>query len=211
MVLVLAVCWGTVRAQEYCLSGEECIPIRSCPSIVDLLTKAKEAPINSLSRTNIIIQVREKVCGARRDRLICCPQDDLGVEETEESGEGVMIGSFKNIFHDISGEAYALDSKTILIKGFTYDGEGPDAFFLAGTSGRPSKNGDVVLGYPFEGKHYSYDDKTIPILGEFAGDKNIILSLPPGKTVDQLKWLSVWCRDYKINFGHVNFPTNLGL
>ena len=98
-----------------------------------------------------------------------------------------MIGSFKNIFHDISGEAYALDSKTILIKGFTYDGEGPDAFFLAGTSGRPSKNGDVVLGYPFEGKHYSYDDKTIPILGEFAGDKNIILSLPPGKTVDQLK------------------------
>ena len=73
---------------EYCLSDEECIPIRSCPSIVDLLTKAKEAPINSLSRTNIIIQVREKVCGARRDRLICCPQDGLGLEETEEYGEG---------------------------------------------------------------------------------------------------------------------------
>merc|ERR1712037_920978 len=45
------------------------------------------------------------------------------------------IGSFVNIWHDIGGEVFALDDETILIEDFTYDGQGPDAFFLAGTSG----------------------------------------------------------------------------
>ena len=66
----------------------------------------------------------------------------------------VMIGSFKNFYHNIGGDVYALDSNNILIKGFTYDGEGPDAFFLAGTSGKPSRlHGDVVLPYPYEVSH----------------------------------------------------------
>ena len=102
------------------------------------------------------------------------------------------IGTFTNIFHDIAGTAYALNSTTILIKGFNYDGEGPDAFFLGGTHGRPSKSGEVflfsqvfdlhvseeeifqsciifllkvVMPYPFEGRHFNYRDKNIPILG----------------------------------------------
>ena len=124
----------------------------------------------------------------------------------------VKIGSFKNIFHDIGGEAYALDSQTILIKGFTYDGEGPDAFFLAGTSGKPSRaNGDVVLPYPYEGKHFSYSDRNIPLLLRPFGGEDVVLTLPQGKTVDQLRWIAVWCRDYQINFGHVTFPSNLKL
>ena len=101
----------------------------------------------------------------------------------------VKIGTFKNIFHGIGGEAIALDSKTILIKGFTYDGEGPDAFFLAGTSGKPSRaNGDVVLPFPFEGKHFSYSDRNIPLLlRSFDGGEDVVLTLPPSKTVDQLR------------------------
>ena len=101
----------------------------------------------------------------------------------------VNIGSFKNNYHDIGGQAYALDSKTIVIKGFTYDGEGPDAFFLAGTSGKPSRlNGDVVLPYPFEGKHYSYTDRNIPLLlREFDGSEEVVLTLPPEYSVTDLK------------------------
>ena len=53
------------------------------------------------------------------------------------------IGEFVNIFHDIGGTVFALDDKTIVVKDFNYDGEGPDAFFLAGTSGRPNKRGEV--------------------------------------------------------------------
>ena len=101
----------------------------------------------------------------------------------------VLIGSFKNIFHDIGGDLYALDSQNLLIKGFTYDGEGPDAFFLAGTRGKPSRlSGDVVLPYPFEGEHFSYSDKNIPLLlRPFNGGEDIVLTLPPGKNVEDLK------------------------
>jgi len=109
-------------------------------------------------------------------------------------------------------EAIALDSKTILIKGFTYDGEGPDTFFLAGTSGRPSSNGEVVLPWPANGKSYSYQDRNIPLIKRsFDGSEDVVLSLPDGYTVDQLKWVSVWCRDFDVDFGHVTFPDNFSL
>ena len=100
----------------------------------------------------------------------------------------VRIGKFNNIFHDIGGQAFALDSKTVLIKGFTYDGEGPDTFFLAGTSGRPSSNGEVVLPWPANGKKYTYDSRDIPLIKQsFDGSEDLVLTLPEGKTVDQLK------------------------
>ena len=82
--------------------------------------------------------------------------------------EPQKIGTFTNIFHDIAGTAYAVDSSTILIRGFEYDGEGPDAFFLAGSSGRPSRAGEVVLPFPALGRQYDYNDKDIPILGRSA-------------------------------------------
>ena len=124
----------------------------------------------------------------------------------------MKIGKFKNIFHNINGEAYALDAHTILIKGFTYDGEGPDAFFLAGTSGKPSrKDGDVVLPYPYEGKSFSYTDRNIPLLLRPFTREEVVLTVPPPYTVDSLKWISVWCRDYQVDFGHLIMPQNFKL
>eukprot|EP00092_Neocalanus_flemingeri_P065150 GFUD01079153.1.p1 GENE.GFUD01079153.1~~GFUD01079153.1.p1 ORF type:complete len:247 (+),score=63.93 GFUD01079153.1:84-743(+) len=213
-IAVVAV-WS-VGAQGFCSSGEECISIRSCLTIVKQLTIAKET--SDLAEKRLIIsQVKEKVCGERKERTVCCARESSSLEEDESAGEGgeaVSIGLFKNIFHDISGQAYALDSKTVLIKGFTYDGEGPDTFFLAGTSGsRPSsRKGDVVLPWPNDGNEYSYNDRNIPLIKQsFDGKEDIVLTLPPGKTVDQLKWISVWCRDFDVNFGHVNFPENFSL
>ena len=99
------------------------------------------------------------------------------------------IGDFVNLAHDIGGEAVAVDSKTVLIKGFTYDGEGPDTFFLAGTSGRPSSRGEVVLPWPANGKTYGYGDRNIPLIKRsFDGSEDLVLTLPAGYTVDQLKY-----------------------
>ena len=43
------------------------------------------------------------------------------------------------------------------MRNFVYDGQGPDAFLLAGTNtDGPSETGDVVLPYPFTGNHYQY-------------------------------------------------------
>ena len=71
-----------------------------------------------------------------------------------------QIGSFVELHHGVSGDVFALDEETIVIKNFVYDGQvlqiceeinfqsminnqGPDAFLLAGTSGQPSKGGEV--------------------------------------------------------------------
>merc|ERR1711936_1359529 len=191
-----------------CFLGEECIGIRSCSAVVEQLQRAK-ATQDATKRNEIIQAVRDKVCGKRKERKVCCAsseQESLQTFAQQESPK--KIGTFNNIFHDIAGTAYALNSTTVLIKGFNYDGEGPDAFFLGGTHGRPSKSGEVVMPYPFEGRHFNYRDKNIPILGRFNGNKDVVLHLPPGTTVDQLKWISVWCRDYTVDFGHVNVPAN---
>merc|ERR1711892_1572374 len=210
-VITVAACvTGSVRAQDVCGRGEDCVSTRSCPAIVQQLTIARSTN-DPVEKQEIINEVREKVCN-KRERKVCCAQTDSPLDSNSvEKGEA-RIGDFNNIFHDIGGEAVALDSKTVLIKGFTYDGEGPDTFFLAGTSGRPSNRGDVVLPWPANGEKYTYADRDIPLIKRsFDGSEDILLTLPEGNTVDQLKWISVWCRDFDVDFGHVSFPQNFSL
>lgn len=65
----------------------------------------------------------------------------------QEPYYGVLIGKLQNFAHGISGTAYAVDESTIFIKGFSYDGTGPDAFFWIGNSPRPSPEG-IIIPYP---------------------------------------------------------------
>ncbi len=87
------------------------------------------------------------------------------------SAELVKVGDFQNYVHGINGEVFMKDEKTLVIKGFTYDGAGPDAFFWAGDSGTPSSVG-TILPYPFDGKFYEYEDQNAPILSKrFDGEE----------------------------------------
>jgi len=38
---------------------------------------------------------------------------------------GKLIGKLSELQHGVSGEVYAVDARTLFIKDFTYDGEGP--------------------------------------------------------------------------------------
>ncbi|CAG2101971.1 unnamed protein product [Medioppia subpectinata] len=38
--------------------------------------------------------------------------------------------------------------------------------------------------------------------------QNILLTLPKGKTLRDIKWIAVWCQLFTVNFGHVNVPYN---
>ena len=69
----------------------------------------------------------------------------------------MKIGSFTNLYHDVSGDVFVLDSHSLIIKNFTYDGTAPDAFFTAGMEGDlPHGAPDAVLSFPFTGEHYDY-------------------------------------------------------
>ena len=112
----------------------------------------------------------------------------------------IRVGEFTNKKHGVSGTVYYVDQRTFLIKGFTYDGAGPDAFFLAGTEAPISKAG-TILPYPFNDKFYEYDDPTTPILQRFDGNMDITLTTPKSLNASDVAWLSVWCRKYEVDFG----------
>jgi hypothetical protein len=124
---------------------------------------------------------------------------------------GVLIGELKTKQHGVRGKVFAVDEKTFLVKNFQYDGAGPDAFFWVGTSEAPGNEG-YILAHPFKGKFYKYDDENAPILtGRFDGTEDIKLTLPEDLNVTDLKWFSVWCRQFSVNFGDLIFPENFSL
>ncbi|KAI5706345.1 hypothetical protein M8J75_007174 [Diaphorina citri] len=95
---------------------------------------------------------------------------------------GRLIGTLKDYAHNIRGTVYATDENTLFIKSFSYDGTGPDAYFWVG--------------------------KDPPVLKAYQ-KADIILKLPNGMRIKDIKWLSVWCRRFTVNFGDIFIPPNL--
>ncbi len=114
------------------------------------------------------------------------------------------MGHLKTFQHDTKGDVYAIDEKTIVVKKFTYDGTAPDAFFWVGkSSNKPNLDG-TILPHPFTGKFFEYSDKNSPKLtGVYDGTKDITLTLPENLNVSDLKWFSVWCREFEVILGEL--------
>ena len=47
---------------------------------------------------------------------------------------------------------------------------------------------------------------TSEILLAHDGSTDIILTLPGDLTTSEIKWLSVWCRQFEVSFGDIEFP-----
>lgn len=47
---------------------------------------------------------------------------------------GKVIGKLSELHHGVSGEVYAVDARTLFIKDFTYDGEGPGWYIVMANS-----------------------------------------------------------------------------
>ena len=72
--------------------------------------------------------------------------EDYGdsAEVRSQKYSGAYVGTFSSHHHQVSGKLFVVDEKTLLLKQFTYDGQGRDAFFLAGSDGSPSHTGFLV-------------------------------------------------------------------
>ncbi|XP_066600483.1 protein Skeletor, isoforms B/C isoform X2 [Prorops nasuta] len=112
---------------------------------------------------------------------------------------GKVIGNLQTFGHGIKGRAYAVDERTIFIKGFSYDGTAPDAFFWVGNTPMPNPSGFLVP-YPED-----FPGRDPPELRAYD-NVDVILKLPQGKKLRDIKWLSVWCRRFTVDFGHVFIP-----
>ena len=96
-----------------------------------------------------------------------------------------------------------------------YNISGPDAFFWVGPEGTPSSVPDEsktkILAHPYvEPGYYEYRDQSAPIL-KGASKEQITLRLPENMKVGDIKWLSVWCRKFSVDFGNLIFPTDLNV
>ncbi|CAG4973312.1 unnamed protein product [Colias eurytheme] len=115
---------------------------------------------------------------------------------------GRIIGRLTQYAHGIRGTVYAVDENTVFIRGFAYDGTGPDAYFWIGDTPQPSPEG-ILVPYPED-----YPSRDPPVLSAHS-NSDILLRLPGGKRLRDIKWISVWCRRFTVNFGDVFIPPGL--
>ncbi|RWS24858.1 Protein Skeletor:-like isoforms D/E [Leptotrombidium deliense] len=112
--------------------------------------------------------------------------------------KGKYLGTFPaGSVHRVTGKVYAISDDMLYIEGFSYDGSAPDAFFWAGTTPQPSTNGFIIpdsLGRQIRLQAYN--------------NQNLILKMPGGRKIKDVKWISIWCRLYTVDFGHIKIPDN---
>merc|ERR1711915_1117924 len=143
-----------------------------------------------MGRNHLVEIAKERVCGDKSQRMICCPK---------ELHPFKFLGEFTGN-DEIGGEIYLLDKKTLVIKNFKYTGSAPKAYLIGGfkkfvpldSDTRPNlENGqDVILQFPYEGNAISkFDDPRLQDLGDdeftFDGKRNLLLTLPQKKAEDK--------------------------
>ena len=74
-----------------------------------------------------------------------------------------LVGDIRGYQYGVAGKLFAINESALLVQDFEYSGQGPDAFFLVGTSGSPSTSGKL-LTFPFTGTFFETMDQQAPVL-----------------------------------------------
>ncbi|KAH8276860.1 hypothetical protein KR026_001943, partial [Drosophila bipectinata] len=118
---------------------------------------------------------------------------DVYIPEEFEPPKTQVGGTFSRRSHNVSSSSIEiLDSKTIRIKDFTYDGLGKRTFFWTGVGAQPSSRGSKLpdeRGYLDPIRQYNKE--------------TIELELPGDKTIFDIDWISVYDVADSENYGHV--------
>jgi hypothetical protein len=100
-----------------------------------------------------------------------------------------QTGTFTTRSHLVSGQARLVDSCTIEITNFTYDGLGLATVVVYGGLGGDYRNG-FPIGDNLRGRVFTGQTLTVKMK---AGD------------IDKLDGISIWCTDANANFGDLTF------
>lgn len=102
-----------------------------------------------------------------------------------------------------SREIEIVDSRTFVIRDFSFKGRAPDTHFLIGVAGTIPNDIDGYVIPNESGSHSplgSYDNQTI------------ILSIPSDKPdLNKAKWLSIWSQKIKLSLAHVLLPAKMNV
>jgi len=121
-------------------------------------------------------------------------EDTTRTSETGCSSDHPHVGytgEFNTFSHDVAGTATIIDDCTIELTNFSYDGGGPAVYFYGGIGHQYTEDSAFIIGDLLTGTVYSGD--------------TVSLTLPEGKTFDDLTGIGVWCVDFAVDFGNVEF------
>ncbi|GFU22530.1 hypothetical protein NPIL_175341 [Nephila pilipes] len=116
----------------------------------------------------------------------------------DEAYIGLPLGKLNTYANQVTGQVYAVDEYTLLIRNFFYDGLGQDTFFWAGSTVRPSNIGFIV---PDE------EGRTNRLQRYVNAD--VTLKLPDNRKLESIKWLAVWDLRENKNLADVYIPEGL--
>ncbi len=98
--------------------------------------------------------------------------------------------SLSTLQHGVGGTAEIVDERTIVLRNFNYDGGGPQVYaYLATTNTNAAiESGQVTV--------QQLNRAGVPYVNE-----TITVTLPASATLDGYTTISIWCADFKVNFG----------
>jgi len=134
--------------------------------------------------------------------LIVSSLTSLFIEPSSAEYFGALVGQLTPFYHDVTGRVYVINSRALRVVGFNYDGSAPDAHFTVGVHGAGSSPDERGIVVP------TVKEGSSP-LGSYY-DSDVMLSLPQEiESVTEVLWLSVWCVQFSVDFGHIIFPSPL--
>ena len=185
-------CYTLPDVTDTCCNVTVCDkPKHEVPDVVKITTDSSTSA-SEVSDTTTTINHRASEKQPRR-------MNELPAEDSQ-----LYIGKLTEMHHGVQGEVYAHNESILVVKDFSYDGEGMDVFFWAATEDTADGDG-VILPYPFTGVFYESDDKNAPVLGKIE-KQTIVLHIPPDLKLTDIKWLSVFSKQFKIIYGSVKLP-----
>ncbi|XP_064399010.1 mucin-2-like isoform X2 [Halichondria panicea] len=122
---------------------------------------------------------------------------------TEAPPRGVEIGPFPgNTFHGISGTLFVLDSETLLIKNFNYDGNAPGALLYYYSPGQvPDRNGGgFTIPVPRGDENGGF------VNGRSYTNVDLLVPLPEGVDACDIGTLTIWCEPFTVFFAVFPIP-----
>lgn len=112
------------------------------------------------------------------------------IRAQEISSKIGQTATFITHYHGVSGTAEIIDAQTIRVTNFNYDGGGILVYMIvasnSGFAPYTAISGDLVRGAPYV-------------------NETLDFTIPPGTTLEDINYISVWCVDVSISFGDGQF------
>lgn len=104
-----------------------------------------------------------------------------------------LTSELSTLDHDVEGTVVVVDDCSFRVDGFKYDGTGPDVFWYAADERKNLASGFIMDSIPRS-------------KGVWDGTEVVSIKLPGGTTWDDVNIISVWCRQFGVNFGDAVLP-----